>query len=111
MKAWKSPDDMEIDELPEKVVVQKTRGHYVDVSKVYDYIYRPKAYADQMLYQWLQMSKRMMSMSDEDQDELDLIGSDAELSIMKLKFRKEWKHQRRGKRLLQTKLEGLQPFH
>jgi hypothetical protein len=85
MKSWRSPDDMDIDDIPEKVVLQKSKNQYVGISTVYDYIYRPKIHSDKTLYEWIQMAKRVKkptkSQKHDDvsngEDELDLIDSSA----------------------------------
>jgi len=58
MKSWKSHEEMETDNLPEKIVIQKKRNKYIGVSVVYDYIYRPQIYKNKTLYEWVQMAER-----------------------------------------------------
>ena len=44
----------EIDNMPEKVMLNKSRGKFVALSNVHDYIYRPKAFGSVNLYDWIQ---------------------------------------------------------
>jgi hypothetical protein len=83
-KCWPSPDDMEV---PEKVVLQRSKFGFVGVSPVYDYIYRPNIYGNKSLYEWIQMAKRIKKKSKikpqivtEGEDELDLIKPDMHAS-------------------------------
>ncbi len=82
MNAWKSPDDMDVDGAPEKLVLQKSNRQYVGYSSVHDYIYRPEVYSDKTLYEWVQMSKRIKkptkatkTIDSDAEDELDLVES------------------------------------
>jgi hypothetical protein len=58
-KAWKSPDDMNVDDPPEKLLLRKVKDHYVGYSAVHDYIYRPTIHSDKTLYEWVQMATRI----------------------------------------------------
>ena len=58
LKPWRSQEDLETI-LPEKVVVQKSQNEYIGFSSVHDYMYRPKAYEDKTLYEWIQMASRV----------------------------------------------------
>ncbi|KAF9455717.1 hypothetical protein BDZ94DRAFT_1293114 [Collybia nuda] len=73
LKSWRSEEDLEA-EIPEKVVVQKDEsGEYVGFSKVHDYVYRPKAFEDKTLYEWVQMSTRVkISKTEMDSDDDDI---------------------------------------
>jgi hypothetical protein len=59
MKPWQTFDTMEVDERPEKVVLQKCEDKYVGVSSVHDYIHRPKEHENVPLYEWVQSAKRI----------------------------------------------------
>src|SRR6266536_1238132 len=81
--AWKSPEDMEVDEeAPEKVLLLKKKGQYIGVYYVHDYVYRPEAYSDITLYEWVQMATRVKrpskvqkaDIAESSEDELNLIG-------------------------------------
>jgi hypothetical protein len=80
MKPWRTSEDTKDNDL-EQVVVQKVADEYVGFSSVHDYIYRPAAYNDKSLYEWLQKSKRVKIPSkmarhmieSDGEDELDLI--------------------------------------
>jgi len=80
MKAWKTTDDKECDEQPEKLVLHRNENQYIGVSHVYDFIYRPEAHTNKTLYEWLQMATRVAnkaaSKAEQDSDELDLIEPD-----------------------------------
>ena len=47
-----------IEDFPEKVVLNKSKGKFVALSKVYDYIYRPSAFGPVNLYDWIQCSNK-----------------------------------------------------
>src|SRR6266536_3045228 len=81
--AWKSPEDMEVDEeAPEKVLLLKKKGQYIGVSYVHDYVYRPETYSNINLYEWVQMATRVKrpskvqkaDIAESSEDELNLIG-------------------------------------
>jgi hypothetical protein len=84
LKPWRSPDDMEVDDMPEKVVLQRSKNQYVGISAVYDCIYRPKVHSDKTLYKWIQMATRVKKPTksqkhvvSDGEDELDLIDCSA----------------------------------
>jgi hypothetical protein len=60
MKAWKSAEDMDVDQS-DKVLVHKSKDQttYVGYSSVHDYIYRPQVHSDKTLYEWTQMAKKI----------------------------------------------------
>jgi len=60
MKAWKSAEDMDVDQS-DKVLVHKSKDQttYVGYSSVHDYIYRPEVHSDKTLYEWTQMAKKI----------------------------------------------------
>ena len=88
----------EIDNMPEKVLLNKIKGKYVALSNVHDYIYRPSAFGSINLYDWIrcankkhkptkrrkediiQLEDDMAEHADDDgnnadsEDELDIIG-------------------------------------
>ena len=85
----------EIDNAPEKVMLNKSKGKYVALSNVHDYIYRPSAFGSVNLYDWIRCANKkrksknpkkdsikddMAEDSDdygnntESEDELDIIG-------------------------------------
>jgi hypothetical protein len=43
----------EIGDFPEKVVLNKSQGKFVALSKVHDYIYRPSAFGIVNFYDWI----------------------------------------------------------
>jgi len=43
----------EIEDFPEKIVLNKSRGKFVALSKVHDYIYRPSTFGTVNLYDWI----------------------------------------------------------
>jgi len=43
----------EIDNMPEEVMLNKSKGKYVALSNVHDYIYRPSAFGSINLYDWI----------------------------------------------------------
>jgi hypothetical protein len=51
LKCWRSEEDLE-EIVPKKLVVQKSeQGKYIGFSPVHDYIYRPKIFEKQSLYE------------------------------------------------------------
>ena len=89
LKPWRSEEDLE-KTMPEKVVIQKGQsGQYVGFSSVHDYMYRPKVYEDKTLYEWVQMATRVKVSKgrkhdvDIDNDELDLLSENVQLSESK----------------------------
>ena len=48
----------EIDDFPEKVVLNKSKGKFVALSKVHDYIYRPSAFGTVNLYDWIRCANK-----------------------------------------------------
>ena len=43
----------EIEDFPEKVMLNKSKGKFVALSKVHDYIYRPSAFGNVNLHGWI----------------------------------------------------------
>ena len=67
----------EVDNMPEKVMLNKSKGKFVALSNVHDYIYRPSAFASVNLYDWIRCankkrkpSKRRKNDKPEIQDEM-----------------------------------------
>jgi len=78
LSSWRSDNDMQ-DIVPEKLVLQKSKGKYVGFTAVHDYIYRPQAFENKSLYEWVQMSIKCKAPSKkhdsiDSDDELDIIG-------------------------------------
>jgi len=81
-KAWQSSEDMSVDDHgQDKLVLLKSKGRYIGVSKVHDYVYRPEAHSDKTLYEWVQMATRVKqppgtkaNAADVSEDELNLAG-------------------------------------
>ena len=48
----------EIKDFPEKVVLNKSNGKFVALSKVHDYIYRPLAFGTVNLYDWIRCANK-----------------------------------------------------
>ena len=48
----------EIEEFPEKIVLNKSKGKFVALSKVHDYIYRPTAFGIVNLYDWIRCANK-----------------------------------------------------
>ena len=95
-KAWKSLEDMDVeDEVPEKMVLQRSKERYIGISAVHDYIYRPEVYSDKTLYEWVQMAKRVKKPSSgqradvtESEDEHDVMAQSKPQSLRVLRPRK-----------------------
>jgi hypothetical protein len=70
----------EVDNIPEKVVMNKSRGKFVALSNVHDYIYRPKVFGSVNLYDWIRCAnKRHKSSKKRNEDKLqDDIAEDAD---------------------------------
>src|SRR5438046_1082805 len=83
------------DEVPEKVVLQRSKERYMGISAVHDYIYRPEVYSDKSLYEWVQMAKRVKKPSSgqradvtESEDEYDVMAQPEPQSLRVLRPRK-----------------------
>ena len=48
----------EIEDFPEKIVLNKSKGKFVALSKVHDYIYRPSAFGTVNLYDWIRCANK-----------------------------------------------------
>ena len=48
----------EIDNMPEKVMLNKSKGKFVPLSNVHDYIYRPSAFGSVNLYDWIRCANK-----------------------------------------------------
>ncbi|KAF7979063.1 hypothetical protein HWV62_43549 [Athelia sp. TMB] len=64
MRVWDEPDSSPVDSDPindtngdeEKVVIGKSEGQYIGISKVDDYVKRPTIYEDVPLYTWIRLA-------------------------------------------------------
>ena len=48
----------EIDDTPEKVMLNKSKGKFVALSNVHDYIYRPSIFGTVNLYDWIRCANK-----------------------------------------------------
>ena len=48
----------EIDNIPEKVMLNKSKGRFVALSNVHDYIYRPSVFGSVNLYDWIRCANK-----------------------------------------------------
>ena len=48
----------EIDNIPEKVVLNRSKGKFVALSNVHDYIYRPSAFGSINLFDWIRCANK-----------------------------------------------------
>ena len=48
----------EIEDFPDKIVLNKSKGKFVALSKVHDYIYRPSAFRIVNLYDWIRCANK-----------------------------------------------------
>jgi Helitron helicase-like domain at N-terminus/PIF1-like helicase len=48
----------DIDNMPEKVMLNKSRGKFVALSNVHDYIYRPSVFGSVNLYDWIRSANK-----------------------------------------------------
>ena len=48
----------EIDNMPEKVMLIKSKGKFVALSNVHDYIYRPSVFGSVNLYDWIRCANK-----------------------------------------------------
>ena len=87
----------EADELPEKVVLNKSEGKFVAISKVHDYIYRPSVFGTMNLYDWIRCAnkrrrsskhhkKDLMEDNNIIEEELDDTDSEDELDMLRNPF-------------------------
>ena len=86
----------EADELPEKVMLNKSEGNFVAISKVYDYIYRPSVFGTMNLYDWIRCAnkrkrsskhhKKDLMEDDIIEEELDDTDSEDELDMLRNPF-------------------------
>ena len=62
LNAWEgiSTNDKisDLDDVLDKVVINKNRGEFVGLSKVNDYVYRPSMYESVSLYDWIRLSNK-----------------------------------------------------
>jgi hypothetical protein len=62
LDAWSEVQGSEkvtdLDELPDKVVINKSQGQFIGLSKVSDYVYRPSMYDEVSLYDWIRFAKK-----------------------------------------------------
>ena len=49
---------VEIDNMPEKVMLNKSKGKFVALSNVHDYIYRPSVFGSVNLYDWIRCANK-----------------------------------------------------
>ncbi len=56
----------EINDIPEKVMLNKCKGKFVAMSKVYDYIYRPSVFGSVNLYNWIRCANKQRKSSKND---------------------------------------------
>ena len=70
----------EVDNIPEKVVLNKNRGKFVALSNVHDYIYRPRVFGSVNLYDWIRCAnKRRKSYKKRNEDKIqDDMAEDAD---------------------------------
>jgi hypothetical protein len=86
----------EADELPEKVVLNKSKGKFVAISKVHDYVYRPSVFGIMNLYDWIRCAnkrrrsskhyKKNIIKDDIVEEELDNTDSEDELDMLRNPF-------------------------
>jgi len=61
MKPWKveeSTNSMSTSDCDEKLILAKSRGQFIGLSIVSDYIYRPKIFENVSLYDWVRLSRK-----------------------------------------------------
>ena len=66
----------EIDNTPEKVMLNKSRGKLVALSNVYDYIYRPSVFALVNLCDWIRCASKRPKSKRKSKQESDKIQDD-----------------------------------
>jgi hypothetical protein len=62
LNSWAEVQESEkvadLDNLPDKVVINKSQGKFIGLSKVNDYVYRPSAYEKVSLYDWIRFAEK-----------------------------------------------------
>ncbi|KAF8158596.1 hypothetical protein B0H34DRAFT_656281, partial [Crassisporium funariophilum] len=48
----------EIEDFPEKIVLNKSKGKFVALSRIHDYIYRPSVFGSVNLYDWIRCANK-----------------------------------------------------
>ena len=86
----------EADELPKKVVLNKSDRKFVAISKLHDYIYRPSVFGTMNLYDWIRCANKRRRSSkhhkkdimedDIIEEELDDTNSEDELDMLRNPF-------------------------
>jgi hypothetical protein len=61
--AWENDDDDEdvkmfLDDDDERVIINKNKNSFIQLSKVDDYMYRPQVYENVCLYDWVRFSRK-----------------------------------------------------
>ena len=59
LKYWNPDNDIQTDVNSEKFTLLKTRDCFIGVSKIYNYVYRPKIYNNVSPYEWVQCALRI----------------------------------------------------
>ena len=60
----------EIDNMPEKVLLNKSKGKFVALSNVHDYIYRPSAFNSINLYDWIRRANKKRKSTKQRKDDM-----------------------------------------
>ena len=62
LNAWTEVQGSEtitdLDDIPDKVVINKSQGQFIGLSRVNDYVYRPSAYDKVSLYDWIRLAEK-----------------------------------------------------
>jgi hypothetical protein len=61
VNTWQEGNSDEIpdlDKVQDNVVINKSQGHFIGLSKVSDYVYRPAMYENIALYDWICLYKK-----------------------------------------------------
>jgi hypothetical protein len=66
----------EIDNTPEKVMLNKSRGKFVALSNVHDYIYRPSVFVSVNLYDWIRCANKKHKPKRKSKEDSDKIQDD-----------------------------------
>jgi len=94
LSAWEGDDSDKIPDLehvPDKVVINKSHGGFIGISKVSDYVYRPVMYEDISLYDWIRFYKKARKHKmpqkkiGDAADDPEFADSDDELNIQPIK--------------------------
>ena len=61
----------EIEDFPEKIVLNKSKGKFVALSRIHDYVYRPSIFGSVNLYDWIRCANKKIKTAKRRKDNLN----------------------------------------